>query len=132
MADVLGGAVLHSHHVGRNQKRMWTMTQEENQRLKLEQPDYKHAFVMKDGGAKRMNKPNRPITYNFIEPITKNEGTVTCGAVDKELCVAIFSGTQADMPVLVPIAALVAALTDACGGPEMLETFAKMLEGGEG
>lgn len=108
------------------------MTQEEIERLKSEMRDEKHAFVMKDGGAKRMNKPNRPITYNFIEPITKNEGTVTCGAVDKELCVAIFSGTQADMPVLVPIAALVAALTDACGGPEMLETFAKMLEGGEG
>ena len=81
-------------------------------------------------GTKKMNKPNRPITYDFIEPITKNEGTVTCGAVDKELCVAIFSGTQAP-PVLVPIVALVSALADACGGPEMLETFAKMLEGGE-
>ena len=35
------------------------MTQEEIERLKSEQPDYKHAFVMKDGGAKRMNQTRK-------------------------------------------------------------------------
>jgi hypothetical protein len=35
------------------------MTEEEIERLKSEQPDYKHAFVMKDGGAKRMNQTRK-------------------------------------------------------------------------
>lgn len=35
------------------------MTQTELERLKSEQPDYKHAFVMKDGGAKRMNQTRK-------------------------------------------------------------------------
>ena len=35
------------------------MTQEEIERLKSEQPDYPHAFLMKDGGAKRMNQTRK-------------------------------------------------------------------------
>ena len=38
---------------------MWTMTEEEIERLKSEMRDEKHAFVMKDGGAKRMNQTRK-------------------------------------------------------------------------
>ena len=34
-------------------------TKETNERIKSEQPDHKHAFVMKDGGTKRMNQTRK-------------------------------------------------------------------------
>lgn len=51
-------APLHDAGVGKN-TRSNTMTQEEIERLKSEQPDYTHAFLMKDGGAKRMNQTRK-------------------------------------------------------------------------
>ncbi len=35
------------------------MNKEEIERLKAEQPDHKHAFEMKEGGAKRMNQTRK-------------------------------------------------------------------------
>lgn len=77
-----------------------------------------------------MSKPKQPITYSFTEPSTKQKGSIALGAIENTPCAAIFSGPEAS-PVFVPFAALVAALTDACGGSKKLETFAQMLEGGE-
>jgi len=51
------------------------MTQAEIERLKSEQPDYKHAFVMKDGGAKRMNQTHTTSPFELITKKHKEDGS---------------------------------------------------------